>query len=235
MPFAGFDVARYPGTDVMKALYEQSNLEWVGFYLPVAGPGLDDKKTWLNTCRTLRSIGWGVAPIYIGKQPNSHSLASVRGHEQDNGALDGLEAANFAMNEGMPARTVIYFDQEIPSSDPAWLSHYLGWATAVYDRGYKPGLYCSFTIAQAIGSFIEQRNPKAKPEIWVWNINQYPAGQSYSDLNKIPAPDPRGAGGGGSSWQYVQGSSLRILGRTISPVDFDSSDTRDPGHFGGLS
>ena len=179
-------------------------------------------------------MGWGVAPIYVGKQPHSTSLNLTRGREEQNGYADGVEAAGFALNELMPARTVIYFDQEIPSGDAAWLSHYLGWATAVYDQGYKPGIYCSFIIAQTISHFVTQRNSNATPEIWVWNINKYPAGQSYSDLNKIPAPDPAGAGGGASSWQYVQGSSFRILGRPFSPVDFDSSDTSDPGHFGGL-
>ncbi len=235
MPFAGFDLARYPGDAVMEALYEQSNLEWVGFYLPVAGPGLNDKKTWLNTYRTLRGIGWGVAPIYVGKQPHSHSLALVRGGEEMNGYLDGVEATNFASNEGMPAGTVIYFDQELPSADSAWLSHYFGWANAVVDQGYKPGIYCSFTIAHAITSYIERRSANAKPVVWVWNLSKFPAHKSFSDLTSIPAPEPHSAGGGARSWQYIQKSSLKILGRTIWPVDFDSSDTRDPGRVGGLT
>jgi len=229
MPFAGFDVARFPGPTIMKALWDNSNLRWVGFYLPVSGPGYGDKLTWSKTFESLRAIGWGVAPIYLGKQPNSSKLALKHGEEHLDGYMDGIEAAGFASQEGMPAGTVIYFDQEIPSSDAAWLAHYFGWVKAVIDQGYKPGIYCSYTIAKTIGAYVTQRSSDATPEVWVWNVDKYPAHQSYSDLNKIPTPDPAGAGGAGSSWQYIQGSRLSVKGKVISPVDFDSSTFTDPG------
>jgi hypothetical protein len=214
----------------MQALWNDSNLRWVGFYLPVTGKGLSDKLTWSKTFGLLRSIGWGVAPLYLGKQPNSQKLSLKRGEEQLEGYMDGIEAAGFASQEGMPRRTIIYFDQEIPSGSAPWLAYYFGWVKAVIDQGYRPGIYCSYTIAGTITNSVRQRSADAAPEVWVWNVDKYPAHQSYSDLNDIPAPDPVGAGGAAaSSWQYVQGSKLTVLGRIISPVDFDSSTFSDPG------
>lgn len=230
MSFAGFDMARYPGAAIMQALRKSSNLRWVGFYLPVSGPGLGDKRTWTGTFGFLRSTGWGVAPIYLGKQPNSAKLKLKRGGEQLEGYMDGIEATSFASQEGMPAGTVVYFDQEIPSSDPAWLAYYFGWVKAVIDQGYTPGIYCSFTIAKTITSSMLQRGSGTAPEVWVWNLSHYSAHHPYSDLNKVPAPDPSGASGAGAtSWQYVQHSSLKVDGHLIAPVDFDSSTYSDPG------
>jgi Rv2525c-like, glycoside hydrolase-like domain len=230
LAFAGFDIARYPGAAVMRALRTDSNLRWVGFYLAVGGPGLDDKRTWMNTYGFLRGIGWGVAPIYLGKQPNSQKLRLKAGHERYEGYMDGLEATNLASDEGMPAGTVIYFDQEIPSEAAPWLAYYLGWVEAVAEQGYRPGIYCSFTIAKALTTFVSHRLPASVPEVWVWNIGRYPANPAYSKLDNIPAPDPAGAGGiRATSWQYVQKSRLTVKGHIVAPVDFDSSAFSDPG------
>jgi Domain of unknown function (DUF1906) len=230
MPFAGFDSASYPGDSLMQDLWDNSNLYWVGFYLPVSGPGLENKLTWKLKYKVLRDIGWGVAPLYVGKQPNSAKLNLKKGQEQPDGYRDGMEAAGFASAEGMPPRTVLYFDLEIPTNDRAWKDHYLGWTKALLDQGYVPGLYCSYLSATPMADFIRQRDPRAVPEIWAWRIDKYPAGQVYSDLNAVPAPDPAGStAASATSWQFVQKSHLTLHGHRVDPVDFDSSSYTDPG------
>jgi hypothetical protein len=214
----------------MQTLLNSSNLRWLGFYLPVTGPGLADKLTWVNNFGVLRNMGWGVAPIYVGKQPNSHGLLAKRGEEQLNGYMDGIEAAIFASREGIPLRTVIYLDQEIPSQDKPWLDYCFGWVKAVIDQKYVPGIYCSYTIGNTLIHLMTQRSPDARPEIWVWNVDKYPAHHTFANLNDIPIPDPTKSGSSmASSWQYVHGSSIRLPGIALSPVDFNSSNFSDPG------
>jgi hypothetical protein len=230
MPFAGFDLARYPGDSLMQSLWDSSNLYWVGFYLAVGGPGFGDKQSWSGKFGGLQNIGWGVAPIYVGKQPTSHKLAMKAGAEEFEGYMDGMEATNLASQEGIPFRTVLYFDLEMPTGSQPWLTYFFGWSTAVTAQGYTPGIYCSYLSAKTVTAFIRQRNASMVPEIRVFNVDHFPGHQSYKDINSVPTPDPAGAGGAGaSSWQYVQGSRLAWDQHAISPVDFNSSTFSDPG------
>jgi hypothetical protein len=230
MPFAGLDLARYPGDSLMQSLWDSSNLFWVGFYLAVGGPGLSDKQTWSGKFGLLQDIGWGVAPIYVGKQPTSHKLALKAGAEEFEGFLDGMEASNLASREGVPYRSVIYFDLEMPTGSQPWLTYYFGWVSAVTAQGYSPGIYCSYLSAKTVTEFIRLRDASMIPEIWVFNVDKYPAHQSYKDINTIPTPDPTDSrGAGATSWQYVHGSRLAWEKHFLSPVDFNSSKYSDPG------
>ena len=98
---AGMDTARYPGTTTMQWLWDNTNLAWTRLYLPVKGPGLQDKLTWVGTCPVLRGMGWGVAPIYVGKQRNSTTLKAHRGAEEFNGYLDGVEATALPASQAL--------------------------------------------------------------------------------------------------------------------------------------
>jgi hypothetical protein len=229
MAFAGFDMARYPGDTAMQSLWESSNLYWVGYYLAVSGPGLSDKRTWSGKYKFLRGVGWGVAPIYVGKQPSSKKLELKRGTEEMEGYLDGVEAAGLADQEGMPNQCVLYFDLEVPTGSKPWMNYYLGWAKAILDQGYQPGLYGSFLTARSIVGFLRERDPRTVPQIWVFNLQKFPGHQSYKDINEIPSPDPNIGVGGATCWQFVQGSKIAWPGHLLSPVDFNSSVYGDPG------
>jgi hypothetical protein len=229
MPFAGFDVARYPGDTVMQSLWKNSNLYWVGFYLAVGGAGLGDKQTWSGKFDNLKRMGWGVAPIYVGKQPNSAKLALKRGQEELEGYLDGVEAAALASREGMPGNTVLYFDLEMPDITSAWKDYYFGWTKAVDEQGYSPGLYCSYLCASRMAAFVRERDADLTPELWTYNLSKFRGHLVFDDITGIAAPDPAGSGAAATSWQYVQGSRLSWPGNRVTPVDLDSSVYTDPG------
>jgi Domain of unknown function (DUF1906) len=56
-------------------------------------------------------MGWGVAPIYLGKQPRTVA-ARFRGKEELEGYKDAIAATTLAAGDQMPSGTVIYFDLE---------------------------------------------------------------------------------------------------------------------------
>jgi Domain of unknown function (DUF1906) len=92
-------------------------------------------------------MGWGVAPIYLGKQPRTVA-ARFRGKEELKGYRDAIAATTMAVGDQMPSGAVIYFNLEgddIPTS--RYLDYYTGWMKGILDQGYLPGLYCSFLVA----------------------------------------------------------------------------------------
>src|SRR5271165_6934494 len=223
---AGFDRSEYPGDDLMRWLWDNTNLAWTGFYLAPAPS--HPNAGWMGTRQFLSALGWGFAPLYLGQQaqgPGSHVLNSLQGY------FDGIEAASLALRAGFPSHSVIYLDieQGPPLGQPA-ADYYKSWVQGVFDQGYYPGVYCSFLLASQLDA-IDYR-----PVMWTFHL-KYP-NQTYQD--PLPTPDPSKSGYSSASvWQLMQGGSIRVqddngLYRTLSPVDLDSADTADPSNFMNL-
>src|SRR5262252_9122535 len=209
--YAGFDSFSYPGKSKMQSLWDHSNMYWCGFYL---GPGYN----WSPNYQTLTDIGWGIAPIYMGKQPGGPKLSAVPADKKyDNGALDGKEAVAFAAKAGIRAPITLYFDVEKPNPNNGWLEYYAGWCRAVVDSAYGAGCYCGFHFASWLTTALMGRPgfDTVIPTIWSVNVNKAnPNGliRTNSRGEQIPwdwlKPDyseqhPAGSGySGATSWQY---------------------------------
>src|SRR4051812_29660855 len=117
----GFDRGNFPGSDLMQALFESTNLSFCGVYL-APSPGHVDRG-WMDGVResppapipeVLRAQGWSLAPIYYGRQtadipnpnPGVHENLDAAG-----GRADALEAKSLAAAAGL-ADGVIYLDIE---------------------------------------------------------------------------------------------------------------------------
>jgi hypothetical protein len=248
--FAGFDTFSYPGDEKMRSLWENTNLYWCGFYL---GPRFD----WSPHFGTLSGIGWGVAPIYTGKQPgNSSKLRAIKNRLSNrpeelknalysNGRADGIEATSQAKVAHIPMHTILYFDVENTVSDPDWLVYYRGWSRAVVDGFYGVGLYTRSGHASLVLSQL-MTTPgfdTCLPTIWIAkytraNANGAPVPERDHLESPFPEPDPSQAGGGASSWQHLGNFGMKWTdvsnpARTKhfrhAPVDFNSSIFPDPG------
>jgi Domain of unknown function (DUF1906) len=239
MGYAGIDTARYPGNEAMQWLCKETNLWWTGLYLSVGGIGLTDKATWRGKYPVLRNMGWGVAPLYVGKQRNSPKLKARAGHERLDGYLDGTEASALALREAIPTGCVLYFDYEGGDQPTrAWMEYYAGWVQAVLDFYYYPGVYCSHRVARFLVSDVAQRLERPGGQLEVWSI-KYDLGigkQFKDDERTYPNTDPGSSGysdascwqmGGNCSIPWVQASAR---GRTQRlKVDLNSSVYQDPG------
>lgn len=249
MPFwAGFDTFSYPGDDKMRSLWDNTNLYWCGFYL---GPRFN----WSRHFTTIKGMGWGVAPIYTGKQPGSLKLLAIKhqhtgdpdGLQQalyDNGKGDGNEAVDQARVAGIPVATILYFDVENTVPDKGWLAYYRGWSRAVVDSYYSVGLYTRAAHASWVTGqlLIQPGFDICLPSIWIAKYTRAnPNGASVPAKDFLetpfPTPDPLNAGGGASSWQHlgnfgakwVDDSGIVTKHFRYAPVDFNSSIFSDPG------
>jgi len=269
MAFAGIDRLRFPGVELMKWLRANTNLTWTGFYFPVGGEE-EAKLSWHGQFNLLKSQGWGVAPLYVGKQVYTEKeKAKIREDDRKRskpprkflsddplwsdleGAKDGLQAAEFARDEGIPKDTVIYLDVEMPGLRPLpdyFASYQAEWAKSVKQEGFRPGIYCSWMNAKAHIEALDKSLNKKVSWAAVWVAGPLPYG-TFTEARKhliprLPVDPPKKSGfAEATSWQFGHGCALGHIvvnrkGKLPFPefsailpnVDLDSSIHRDPGN-----
>ncbi len=248
MVYAGFDTSGYPGDFSMKSIWDNTELMWCGFYL---GPRFN----WSPHFARIKNMGWGVAPIYTGKQPGSspklHAIHNRHAADRKalqsalwgNGALDGKEAADQARASSIPLNTILYFDVENTVPDSDWLEYYRGWSRAVVDRNFRVGLYTRhdhavWVMSKLMSGSLSRPSDICMPAIWIAKYTRanangasIPARDYLED--PLPVPDPRRVYPGASVLQHLGNFGLKWTDsghlRKFSPVDYDSSIDPDPG------
>ncbi len=211
--YAGMDAYAYPGSAQMSWLRTRTNLRWTGFYLGGA-PNHGDT-SWMSQRSTLVSMGWGLAPIYVGRQVGQASLS------RSQGVTDGESAASLAAQAGFPRGAVVYLDVEEGGTLPADLvSYYEGWVSGVVAMGYSPGVYCSYSTTAN-----QLTQADARATVWVFDIgsSSCPAAGTTS----FAAPAPTQAWTGAQSWQFAQNCRVTDAYGTLN-IDVNSSSTPDP-------
>jgi hypothetical protein len=200
------DLAAYPGDDVMQAWWNDSPFYYTGFYL---GPAPYHPDTsFMDKRQVLVDQGWGLLPVYVGRQADSWNL--------DQGVEDGDDAVNLAASAGFPDNTVIFLDIEtsLPLTN-SFLSYVTDWVSEVQSQGYIAGIYCY------IGNASQIRN--ALPD----NVQFWVAYYTGSDLpSSIPSPVDSGVSFA-STWQFVGDTCLTCGGFTLD-IDFNTSTYTDP-------
>jgi glycoside hydrolase-like protein len=221
MAYAGIDTAKYPGDSTMEWLWDEhnSNLYWVGYYLPEKG----SDQSWKGKYTFLKGMGWGVAPIYLGKQPRTVA-ARLRGKEELEGYKDAIAATTMASSDQMPSATVIYFDLEggdIPTS--RYLDYYTGWMKGRHRSRLPAGALLLLPrraarraadgqgagAASDLGGEVQLRDGQGLQE----SVDDAPTAPGYPLA---------------SSWQCAGNSDIRGPGHALL-MDLDTSIWKDPG------
>jgi hypothetical protein len=227
----GFDRLTYPGDSVMQSLWNSTPLAFVAAYLaPAPSQGYTG---WMPAVPTLRAMGWGIAPVYVGQQagggPGSHTLTAAQG------ATDALDASMLAQSAGLDAGSVVYLDVELGGTlAPEQMAYIVAWVTAMNGGSYRPGVYCSFSqsAAQIVASV---------GDIPVWAFHPVVAGPATIDLAAEGAPDPAGSGFGSALvWQHKMSLNgpvtLQWVDRdtgaasSLVTVDLDTAVCLDPSN-----
>ena len=231
---AGFDRLAYPGDEVMSQLWSNSNMAWTGFYLAPAPS--QPNTSWMTKARTLREMGWGLAPIYVGQQasggPGSHVLTSAQGTADAAGAVALADAADIGKN------SVIYLDIEtggrLSSSHVAYVQ---AWIDGVRASIYRPGVYCSYLETPA-----QLRQNNEDVFFWVFNINKFSSGQALIGDGEFRTPAVTDSGCTfATAWQFIQNATNVRFPRgdgtsgTLGPVDLDSAVVLDPSQPEGTT
>ena len=205
-PAAGFDVGSWPsnGTNVMNALWNNTNLSSVLFYLSPAPdrPQWSTLASWMgqNIRGTLAGQGWNVIPVFEGAQQNFTGIPDANGHvflppSIAGAAADAFTAQSELRSEGFAPGITVYLAIETPGAlSPAELNYIGTWCSDVAAFGYKPGVYCFASQPTQILPFVS-----TSTTFWIThNTITVPNG-----ANIIPTPDPSGSGYAfANAWQY---------------------------------
>jgi hypothetical protein len=224
---AGFDTAYYPGATSMQWLKNNTNLQWVDYYLTPA-PSQSHDLGWMGTRATLQAQGWLLEPIYVGRQsgldPSQSGNSLIENQitptnsATQQGHTDGMSAVAFMKSEGFGAGTTVYLDIEsgpdpntnksYVAEDQALQAYISGWCSEVVADGYSAGIYCRASAA----STISQLDPGAK--LMIANTLNGPTLTANIDETSsggyvFPEASPAGSNvAKASSWQYAQGFDL---------------------------
>lgn len=240
--FAGMDRWKCPEEKIMQSLFDWTNLWWTGFYL---GPNYN----FMDKYPMLRRIGWGILPIYWGRQPLGYCSAVkenlppkraarfdvqiCRGKEElhgsesdafDLGVRHGADAALLAARAQIPRGSIVYLDCEIPHSDKRWFTYFAGWVRGLVSGWYRPGCYCSFfqSFPDRLLSNFSQRPNKL---LWEKELPVIWAMKRTTLKANFTAPFPETHPGGGSPratvWQHAHNANLKWKDNT------DPSKPRD--------
>lgn len=224
--YAGIDRLGYPGDATMQQLWDSTNLTWSGFYLAPAPS--QHNTSWMTHYAFLRSMGWGIAPIYVGQQqpepnsPGSHNVSAGQG------TLDAADAIMLATTAGIPPGSVLYLDIETGGPiQPGLADYYRAWVEGVAAGGFRPGVYCSFLLAKQLFAL------DARPVFWTFNINRFRNGPTATYQDPFPAPEPVFSRVEiAAAWQLAQNAVLGLpANQTVRPMDLDSCCMRDPSQI----
>lgn len=223
--YAGFDRSLYPGDDIMTALWNQTNLAWCGFYLAPA-PNHGKDRSWMTKRAFLTSLGWGLAPIYLGEQQSKVCPTCTANPSALKGSADAAQAISLAKTAGFSPGSTIYLDIETWSPLNAPMSdYYTNWVAGIITGGFVPGVYCPHVLATLL------RGLDSRPVFWTVNGSKYPSGKTATYQNPLPAPEPSFSNIEYSTlWQFSLDAGSLILSPTqkVPTIDFDSSSVPDP-------
>lgn len=147
----GFDLARFPGEDTLRAWSAASPYEWIGYYLP--SPCHRDR-SWVGTRPLIERSGLGTAVLYVGQQafgPEPPSTGPATGPiicsrsllTPEQGRTDAIDAAAQADAEGFPHGSIVFLNIERMGTVPdSMLAYYGAWVEEMLRDGrFLPGTY----------------------------------------------------------------------------------------------
>lgn len=192
--FAGFDAAVYPGDASMAWLKAHSNLSWCGYYLSPAPNLYPPANSWRGR-RAALAGHWGFAPVYVGQQVRHGASAVSAILDYRQGCIDALEAVDDAIRDGFPPGTCLFLDWEDGGPLSSESRDYAGgWLRTVKSRGYAPGLYCSWRLADDFAQMIAAMNAGLKVRFWCWAVSSTAEHPLAVPLTALPRLDPAGCG-----------------------------------------
>lgn len=136
--FAGFDRNLYPGDDRLAELHK--SFAFLGYWL--TNPPGDTANSWSGKRAAARAAGFGFLVLADGKRDRQIKDSTLS--PQQLGKQDAAAAIAAARQEGFPAGTIVFVDQEEGGRLlPEQSEYLLAWTEAVAASAYKPGAYVS--------------------------------------------------------------------------------------------
>ncbi len=206
--YYGIDASPYPGDAAMQAWWNNSPFVYAGFYLGPAPYHPD--ASFMYKRQTLVNQGWGLLPIYVGRQADSQHL------DPQTGISDADDAVTLAVYAGFPSNTTIYLDIETPHPlTGSYMNYVTAWNREAQSKGYAVGIYCNAVNASQIRSAL-----MGNVQVWVAHYveNSLPSSALSPADSGAPIADV---------WQFSGESNMAYGGYPLS-VDLNVSKHPDP-------
>lgn len=224
--FPGFDTGDYPGDDlVTRWAGDGSPYQFIGYYLEAPCHGTKFTP-FTGKFGLLKSLGWGLVIVYVGRQVNGCGSGSLNAATGD---ADGKDAIAKGTAEGFPPGAVIYLDVEpFDGGVPAGMKDYVSaWLdTLLADGTFAPGIYCHSKNANdlhAIGQerFAAASSPFAAPSFWITHPESaFDVGTSAPADSGVPFADV---------WQgQIDVSGVEHAGVTLASADLNVANSQNP-------
>lgn len=209
----GMDTTTYPGDAFMQDWFEHSPFYYTGYYFAPTPDRSSSGNSWMGKRSTLVAQGWGILPIYLGRQYGWSNLTSSQGE------TDAQDAISLAQSEGFPSASHIYLDVEGGTVSTALLEYISGWANTVAESIFWPGIYCSSSPASSIIKAVTGCNAR----YWVAH---YTLGNPNPNNS---APNPADSGiSNATTWQAASGKSFTFGSHSHNNIDVNTSVFTDP-------
>lgn len=240
--YLGFDRNDYPGDDSLGAL--RATFRFTGYWLN--NPPGANSNSWRGKRSLLKSRGFGFLVLFNGRVYKQLKASADAGAL---GQADARSAVAAAREEGFPAGTVIFIDQEEGGRMlPEQRAYLHAWVDAVSRAGYRAGVYCSAvpfreSSRETVITAEDIRQHAGGREIVYWVANDA-CPPSPGCAGHAPAPGKSGVSFA-SAWQFTQSprrakfthgcTNYNRDGNCYAPgtsifVDFDAADSPDPSH-----
>jgi hypothetical protein len=201
--YLGFDRNDYPGDENLPAL--RKTFSFTGYWLN--NPPGAKANGWRGKRETVQRAGFGFLLLFNGR-----SYAELKSAPNP-GTSDGEAAAQAAKDEGFRRGSVIFLDQEEGGRLLQEQKQYVfGWADAVKQSGYRPGVYCSgIEIPDPAGGSIstarDLHDSAQGRELVFWVANDACPPSPGCGFSQTPPPEASGVPFA-EVWQFAQ-SPLR--------------------------
>jgi hypothetical protein len=242
----GFDRNVYPGDANLAALHR--TFSFTGYWLSVP-PG-EKSNTWAGKRNAVKQAGFGFLVLFNGRLDSE--LKKAR-DVAELGRSDAAAAITSGQQEGFPARTVIFLDQEEGGRMlPEQNAYIYAWVDGVNASGFRAGVYCSGIVAPeghgatvTTAEDILQNAHNRRIVYWVTN-DACPPSPGCAFPRRAPLASESGVAFA-EVWQFAQSPKRRDVahgcgtrydrdGKCYPPglareklfVDIDSAGSEDP-------
>jgi hypothetical protein len=230
---AGFDTRNFPGLPTTAWLANNTNLQWVDYYLTPA-PDQSNALGWMGNRVALQNQGWRLAPIFVGRQtdldpamaaldPNTdlpiHNLIENHLPAANQGKKDADKARDLLQSEGFSPGTTVYLDIESAgqyvNGDADLKTYIQNWCAEIGSDGYGAGVYCPKTAASIISSLVPGARlmvaSTGQSTSLMANIDATTATGAPLAGYLFPEADPSRSGAStATSWQYILDQFLTL-------------------------
>lgn len=247
--YLGFDANDYPGDAALPML--RKTFSFAGYWLN-ASPGAKTN-SWTGHRAALLQNNFGFLVLFNGRTESQLQPPAVPAQL---GNADAELAIQAARQEGFPAHTIIFLDQEEGGRMlPVQIDYLYSWIQRVNSSGFSAGVYCSGMKAnEGKGQFIitaDDIHERTEAKSFFVYDDACPPSPGCAYLKNPPPPSASGVAYA-SVWQFAQSPRRReftkscsttynpdgncyppVAGSTsLSPIllDLDSATTRDPSN-----